>query len=79
MRTRVLQNTAALLGGRGLSIVLAGGASIILARYLGSEKLGEFGAIYAYATLFGWLATFGIDSIMAREASIDRNLSLIHI
>ena len=53
MRTRVLQNTAALLGGRALSIVLAGGASIILARYLGSEKLGEFGAIYAYATLFG--------------------------
>jgi O-antigen/teichoic acid export membrane protein len=73
MRTRVLQNTAALLGGRGLSIVLAGGASIILARYLGGEKLGEFGAIYAYATLFGWLATFGIDTIMAREASIDRN------
>ena len=73
MRTRVLQNTAALLGGRALSIVLAGGASIVLARYLGSEKLGEFGAIYAYATLFGWLATFGIDTIMAREASIDRN------
>jgi len=73
MRTRVLQNTAALLGGRGISIVLSGGASVILARYLGSEKLGEFGAIYAYATLFGWLATFGIDSIMAREASIDRN------
>jgi PST family polysaccharide transporter len=71
--TRVLQNTAALLGGRGISIVLSGGASVILARYLGSEKLGEFGAIYAYASLFGWLATFGIDSIMAREASIDRD------
>jgi polysaccharide transporter, PST family len=73
MRTRVLHNTAALLGGRGISIVLSGAASVILARYLGSEKLGEFGAIYAYATLFGWLATFGIDTIMAREASIDRN------
>jgi len=73
MRTRVLQNTAALLGGRGISIILAGAASIILARYLGSEKLGEFAAIYAYATLFGWLATFGIDTIMAREASIDRD------
>jgi O-antigen/teichoic acid export membrane protein len=73
MRTRVLHNTAALLGGRGVSIILSGAASVILARYLGSEKLGEFGAIYAYATLFGWLATFGIDTIMAREASIDRN------
>jgi polysaccharide transporter, PST family len=72
MRTRVLHNTAALLGGRGMSIVLSGGASLILARYLGSEKLGEFGAIYAYASLFGWLATFGIDAIMSREASIDR-------
>jgi len=73
MRTRVLHNTVALLGGRGISIVLSGAASVILARYLGSEKLGEFGAIYAYATLFGWLATFGIDTIMAREVSIDRN------
>lgn len=73
MRTRVLQNTAAMLGGRGISIVLSGGASIILARYLGSEKLGEFGAIYAYTTLFGWLAIFGIDTIMAREASIARH------
>ena len=72
-RTRVLHNTAALLGGRGVSIVLSGGASVILARYLGTEKLGEFGAIYAYAALFGWLATFGIDAIMAREASIDRD------
>jgi O-antigen/teichoic acid export membrane protein len=73
MRTRVLQNTAALLAGRGISIVLSGGASVILARYLGSEKLGELGAIYAYAMLFGWLATFGIDTIMAREASIEWN------
>src|SRR5580704_16052488 len=76
-RTRVLHNTAALLGGRGISIVLSGGASVILARYLGSEKLGEFGAIYAYAALFGWLATFGIDAIMAREASIDREHAAI--
>jgi PST family polysaccharide transporter len=73
MRTRVLRNTAALLGGRGLSIVLSGAASVVLARYLGSTQLGEFGAIYAYATLFGWLATFGIDAIIAREASVNRD------
>lgn len=73
MRTRVLQNTAALLGGRGISIILSGAASIILARYLGSEQLGEFGAIYAYASLFTWLAIFGIDAILTREISIDRD------
>ena len=80
LRTRVLQNTAALLGGRGISIVLSAGASVLLTRYLGSERLGQFGAIYAYLGLFTWLTTLGIEPVLVREISKERESasSLLH-
>lgn len=67
--TRVFQNTVALLLGRGASLVLSLATSIILARYLGREKLGHYGALYAYLMLWTWLSTFGLEQILAREAS----------
>ena len=75
LRSRVLQNSAALLGGRGIAIVVSAGATVLLARYLGSEQLGEYAALYAYVSLFGWLATFGLESILVREASRERGLA----
>ncbi len=38
---RVFQNTAAQLAGRVIGIFLSAGTSILVARYLGKEKLGE--------------------------------------
>src|SRR5712664_3894215 len=67
--TRVFQNTVVLLGGRGAGLLLSAAASVVLARYLGRERLGEYGALYAYLTLYGWLATFGLEPIVAREAA----------
>src|ERR1700722_4515470 len=80
LRTRVLQNTAALLGGRGISIVLSAGASMLLTRSLGRERLGPFGAIYAYLGLFTWLTTLGIEPVLIREISKEREsaTSLLH-
>src|SRR6267378_3216800 len=66
---RVFQNTAVLLGGRGAGLLLSAATSIVLARYLGRERLGEYGALYAYLTLYSWLATFGLEPILAREAA----------
>src|SRR5215471_18943749 len=67
--TRVFQNTVVLLAGRVLSLLLSVATSVILARYLGREKLGEYGAVYAYLALYTWLATFGLEQILAREAA----------
>ncbi len=69
---RLLQNTAAVLIGRGIGIFCAGAASVLLARYLGVERSGEYAAIYAYLALFTWLASFGVGPLIAREASKDR-------
>lgn len=69
---RVFQNTVTLIAGRGFGLVLSGAASILLARYLGTNQLGEYGALYAYVALYGWLATLGLESILAREAAKNR-------
>lgn len=69
---RIFKNVVTLVGGQGLSLVLSGVATILLARYLGTAQLGEFGAIYAYLGLYGWLATFGLDTILARHAAQNR-------
>jgi len=70
--TQVFQNTAAQLIGRVFSIGFSGATSILLARYLGKERLGEYGAIYAYLALYGFLATFCLEQILAREISLRR-------
>src|ERR1700746_1783995 len=70
---RVFQNTAAQLAGRVIGIFLSAGTSILLARYLGKEKLGEYGAIYAYLALYGFFATFCLEQILAREISVRRH------
>jgi len=70
---RVFQNTAILLTGRAFSLLLSFAASVLLARYLGRERMGEYGAIYAYLTLYSFLATFGLDQILAREVSLRRS------
>ena len=69
---RIFKNVVTLIGGQGLGLVLSGAATILLARYLGAAQLGEFGAIYAYVGLYAWLATIGLDTILARHAAQDR-------
>jgi O-antigen/teichoic acid export membrane protein len=70
---RVFQNTAAQLGGRVIGIFFSAATSILLARYLGREKLGQYGAIYAYLALYGFFATFCLEQILAREISVRRD------
>jgi PST family polysaccharide transporter len=68
----LLKNIATLFAGRGLATVISALASILLARYLGRELLGRYGAVYAYIGLFAWLATFGIEPILGREVALHR-------
>ena len=69
---KVFQNTIAQLGGKGVGVLLSAATSILLARYLGRERMGEYGAIYAYLALYSWIATFSLDQILARDVSLRR-------
>jgi O-antigen/teichoic acid export membrane protein len=75
--TRVFQNTIVLLGGRAFSLLLSAVASILLARYLGRERMGEYGALYAYLALYSWLSTFCLEQILAREVTGRRSEAAI--
>lgn len=70
---KVFQNTIAQLGGKGGSVLLSAATSVLLARYLGRERLGEYGAIYAYLSLYAWLVTFSLEQILARDVSLRRS------
>src|ERR1700733_9175146 len=72
LRSKVFQNTTANIVGRGLALLFSVGATIILARCLGTEVLGKYGAIYASLTLFAWMAAFGFEPILLREISRER-------
>lgn len=73
LRGLVIRNTIALLTGRAANLLLSALSSIVLVRYLGSERLGEYGALYAYVMLFSWLAAFGVEGILGREAARRRS------
>jgi len=70
--SRIFQNIATLIGGQGFTLAFSGASAILLARYLGSAQLGVFGALYSYLGLYGWLATFGLETILARQVAQDR-------
>jgi len=55
-----------------VGVLLSAATSILLARYLGRERMGEYGAIYAYLALYSWIATFSLDQILARDVSLRR-------
>jgi O-antigen/teichoic acid export membrane protein len=70
--TRVIRNTGVLLAGRVAGTILGAASTVLFARSLGSEKLGQFSALYAYVSLFTWLASLGIEPVLTREASRKR-------
>lgn len=43
--------------------------SVYLARYLGVEDFGKYNFIITYLMLFGFIATFGLDSVIIRDIS----------
>lgn len=65
----IAKNTSALTVARILRKVFSAFVSILLIRYLGSQKYGEFSFIYAYLSFFHIFSSFGIDNIVIREAS----------
>lgn len=69
---KVFQNVTAILAGRAISIPLSIATSILLVRFLGRERMGQYGALYAYLSFFGFLSTAALDQILAREVSIRR-------
>lgn len=68
---KILRNMGVLVIGQGATVPLVFATSVLLVRHLGSEGFGEYAFVYAYVGLFTWLASFGMENIVVREASKD--------
>ena len=64
---RYFANTGWMFFGQMFSLVVAFFVGIWLARYLGPQNYGLFSYVISFVGLFGFLASFGIDSIVSRE------------
>jgi O-antigen/teichoic acid export membrane protein len=65
------RGTMLLLMSRTVGYVLALGNSVILARVLGAERLGEYAYAMGLAALFGLLPNMGISTVVTRAIARD--------
>jgi len=69
---RIVQNSlwlfCAHIGGRLLGVLV----TMALTRYLGIQDFGRYSLIYAFCGIFGVMTDIGVDMIIVREASRDR-------
>jgi len=75
----IATNASALTISRIVGQILSAFASILLVRYLGTTKLGEFSFVYTYLSFFTILSSFGIDNIIIREISQDKEKAGVFI
>lgn len=68
---RIVGNSAVVMCGQIISIGFSIVTSILLVRYLGTERFGEYSFVYSYLTLFQVFGMAAIDSIVLREISKD--------
>src|SRR5882672_3799013 len=73
LRVRILKNAMVLFSGQAALLLSSAITTFALARQLGTEQFGHYNAVIAFVGLFLPVATIGLDSLLVREMSQDRN------
>ncbi len=68
----ILRNAVSRLGAKAITYPLGFAASLLLVRYLGVERLGEYNYVSTFASLFGLLSGLGLPILLTREAARDK-------
>ncbi|MFH1458938.1 MAG: flippase [Candidatus Omnitrophota bacterium] len=68
----IAKNSMAMLSSEVLTKLITFSLTIILARYLGVLAFGQFSYLFALVMLFEVMADFGLDNLMIREISQDK-------
>jgi len=69
---RVINNTAAFMGGDFFYHLVNFLAGILIARSLGNEGYGQFSFIFVYLSFFEILTQFGLNSVLTRRIAQNR-------
>jgi len=72
LSTRIFKNAVAFLGGEFFYRLINFFACILIARSLGRESYGQFSFIYVYLSFFEVFVQFGLNPILTRELSQDK-------
>jgi O-antigen/teichoic acid export membrane protein len=70
---RIVQNSAARIGGYIVGAGFYFVVIILVARYLGAEQFGQFTYILAFVGIFQFLIDMGVRSILIRDIAADKN------
>ncbi len=68
----IVRNIVSRLGAKAAGYAFGFVGSVMLVRYLGVERLGQFQYASTFASLFGFLASTGLPTLLTREVARDR-------
>ncbi|HXH13116.1 MAG TPA: oligosaccharide flippase family protein [Alphaproteobacteria bacterium] len=71
-RKRILSNSLFRVGGYAIGAALFFAAIVLIARYLGTERFGQFSFILAVASVFQLVADMGVRNIVIRDIALDK-------
>jgi len=70
LKNKLISNTLVQSGGKLISALIGFLTVFFLTRHLGVNRYGEFTLVFAYLTLFGVLADFGLHLSMIKELAL---------
>lgn len=71
-RSVIARNILSRLGAKFANYALGFAASVLLVRYLGVERLGQYNYVSTFASLFGLLAGVGLPILLTRDVARDK-------
>jgi len=71
----VTRNALSIFSAQGINYVLSFVIAVLLIRYLGAQRFGEYSFIMAFLALFGFVMDIGLNQLIVREASRNREIA----
>src|SRR5262249_47753441 len=71
LQGQLIKNTAVQVAAQAASLIIGLLSSVVLSRYLGVERFGEFNYIFAFYFFFLAINDLGVNSVAVREISKD--------
>ncbi len=72
LRRLLIKNTLVQMAAQAVSLLIGLATSVVLSRYLGVERFGQFNYIFAFSYFFLSINDFGVNTIVVREISKQR-------
>ncbi len=76
---RIVKNTSVQIAGKVVTAVIGLTCTVLIARYLGPLRYGQYAFVFAYLVFFGVLCDLGIVPIAVREISKDETKASVLI